>query len=269
MLSAHRYRCPPYRMPSTNFTNLATSTQELKRIYLDAGLSTQNPSPEHQELARAFVALVHAEFEYFLEEALRELATAVLEGAKFGRFSRASLALLSFSGLQPLNGGAVLSAGSTKAPRRLATRIGEAHGALMKIVDGNNGAREKHLAAMAIPLGLDHAAIDPTWLSDLDAFCSMRGAFVHMSRTSRRGSHLAVNPHDVWDKCKRLIWTNFTLATPGAISSFESLDLWVETEKQCFGPIVVEPRLRFNIRQFLSDAFRRFRKKDQAFDEDD
>src|SRR5215471_8834059 len=35
-----------------------------------------------------------------------------------------------------------------------------------------------------------------TWLNDLEAFCSFRGAFVHMSRTTQRASHLAVNPHD-------------------------------------------------------------------------
>lgn|SRR5690606_400563 len=256
-------------MPSAHFTNLVASTQELKRVYLDAGLATPAPNPDHQELARAFVALAHAEFEYYVEEALRGLATAVLNGAVSGHFSRASMALLSFSGIPSLNGGATLSAGKRKNPRQLATRFGDAHGALVAIVDGNNGVRERHLAAMAIPLGLDASSIDATWLNDLDAFCSLRGAFVHMSRTSQRGSHLAVNPHDVWAKCKSLIWTNPAIATPNIISSFESLDLWVESEAQSFGSLVAAPNWRLRTRYFLMSAMRKLGRRNQGTRADD
>lgn len=256
-------------MASTHFSNLASSIKELKRIYLDRALTDPIPTPDHQELARAFVTLAHSELEYFVEEAFRELASTALRGAMVGSFGRASIALISFTGLDPLRGGATLSTGKKKAPRRLATRFGAAHAALVSTLDRNNGVREKHLASIAIPLGLDATSIDNTWLNELDAFCSTRGAFAHMSRMSQRGSHLAVNPQDVWTKCERLIWTNPALAAPGTVNSFESLDLWVETEKHSLGPYVRVASWRLKLMQFLTSTFRKLgRNSDSDYDDD-
>lgn len=241
-------------MPSAHFSNLTSSVQELKRIYLDEALAVPAPTADHQELARAFVTLAHSELEYYLEEACRGLASETLNAGVAGSYSRASIALIGFSGLEPLRAGSTLSVGKKKAPRLLSMRLGAAHGALMKTIDGNNGVREKHLAAITIPLGLDASHIDNTWLNELDAFCSSRGAFAHMSRTSQRGSHLAVNPQDIWQKCERLIWTNPALAAQGVVNSFESLDLWIEAEKQSFGPYVKVAAWRLRLTQFLIGA---------------
>lgn len=255
-------------MPSVHFTRLATAALELKDIYLKEALAAPVPTPEHQELARAFVVLIHSELEYYVEEALRELAGVALNSAVVGAFSRASIALLAFSGMASLHGGSVLSTGKRKIPRRLASRFGDAHGALVKTLDKNNGVREKNIAAMAIPLGLDAASIDNTWLNDLDAFCSSRGAFAHMSRSSQRGSHLAVNPRDEWTRCERLIWTDPMLANPLVISSFESFDRWIEDEKMSFGPIVTPP-WRLRVLHLLMRAIRGLRRKDLPIDDED
>lgn len=136
------------------------------------------------------------------------------------------------------------------------------------MIDANNGIREKNLAALAIPLGLDAGNIDNTWLNELDAFCSLRGAFAHMSRTSQRGSHLAINPHDVWKMCERLIWTNPALAAQGVINSFESLDAWFEAEKQSFGTYVAVPAWRLRLMHFLASALFRRKAPVVASDED-
>ncbi|MCV2367021.1 HEPN domain-containing protein [Roseateles oligotrophus] len=256
-------------MPSASFNNLVESIQELKRIYLNDALGTPSPTYDHQELARAFVTLVHSELEYYVEEALRDLANAALSSAATGTFGRTSIALLAFNGMQGLTGGAVLSSGKRKAPRRLATRFGEAHSALVKTLDGNNGVREKNIAAMAIPLGLDPTNVDNTWLNDLDAFCSTRGAFAHMSRTSQRGSHLAVNPHDVWTRCERLVWTNPALGSPAIIASFESFDFWVEAERTSFGALVVEASWRLRIVHVLMLVFRGLRRRSSDQEEDE
>jgi hypothetical protein len=255
-------------MASTHFSNLAQSIRELRRVYLDGALSIAAPNPDHQELARGFLMLAHAELEYFVEEALRELAQHSFSGAVSGNFGRTAIALMAFSGLEPLHGGTALSIGKKK-PRQIATRFGEAHAALVLKLDKNCGVREKHLAAMAVPLGLNASSIDNTWLNELDAFCSARGAFAHTSRTSKRGSHLAANPQDIWAKCERIVWTNPVLSTPGIISSFESLDDWIETEKTALGPTVAVASWRLRLSHLMSILIARRGRKGQLEDDDD
>lgn len=255
-------------MPSANFSDLTSSVQELKRIYLSDSLTATVPTMDHQELARAFVTLAHSELEYYVEEACRALAQKAFSAAVAGHYGKASIAMISFSGLEALRGGATLSNTGRRKARRLSTRFGAVHDALIRAIDSNNGIREKHLAALAIPLGLDADTIDNTWLNELDAFCSLRGAFAHMSRTSQRGSHLAINPHDVWKMCERLIWTNPALAAQGVINSFESLDEWFEVEKQSFGPYVAAPAWRLRLVHFLASVLSRRRELDVTGDED-
>ena len=60
-------------MASKHFIDLTKSIQELKRIYLDDALAAPIPNDTQSELARAFVTFAHAEFEYYVEEALRGL----------------------------------------------------------------------------------------------------------------------------------------------------------------------------------------------------
>lgn len=257
-------------MPSAHFSNLASSIQELKRVYLDDAMAVAVPTPDHQELARAFVTLAHAELEYYVEEACRELAQDAFNAALVGNYGKASIAMINFSGLEALRGGSTLSAAGKKKARRLSTRFGAAHALLITAIDKNNGVREKHLATLCIPLGLDANNIDPTWIAELDAFCSFRGAFAHISRTSQRGSHLAVNPQDVWQKCERLIWTNSSLAAQGVVNSFESLDDWFEAEKQSFGPYVPVAAWKLNLMQYLKSALSNLWKRgDETVDDDD
>lgn len=255
-------------MASSHFANLTASIKALKEVYLDDALASPVPNDIHSELARAFVTFAHAEFEYYVEEALRELTTATFNGAVSGQFGSASIAMLGFSGMSPLKAGDKLGASGKKAARKMSTRFGEAKVATLKAIDSNMGVREKHIAAMAIPLGLDPTSVDNTWLNDLDAFCSYRGAYVHMSRTQQRADPAAVNPKDMWLKCQRLVWTNPTLGSPGSINSFESFDAWVESEKIGLAPLVGAPRWRLRIMSYLLQLLSR-RRKNAAGEDDD
>ena len=71
-------------MASTHFVNLTNSIQELKKVYLDDALAAPIANDRHSELARAFVTFAHAEFEYYVEEALRELTYAAFNSAITG-----------------------------------------------------------------------------------------------------------------------------------------------------------------------------------------
>jgi hypothetical protein len=256
-------------MPSSHFVNLESSILELKRVYLDEALSATTVSPDHQELARAFLMFVHSELEFFVEEALRELAQHSFNCAISGSYGRTALALITFSGLEPLHGGSVLGSGKKKQ-RQLATRFGHSYAEIVKRIDGNCGVREKHLAQMAVPLGLDASSIDNTWLNELDAFCSKRGAFAHISRTNQRGSHLAVNPQDIWSSCKRVVWTDTAIAVPGIISSFQSLDDWIDAEKSTvWSTTVIMPTWRLRLSHLISVLIGRLSRKLQIDGDDD
>jgi len=255
-------------MASSHFENLAASIQKLKEVYLDDALASSAPNDNHSELARAFVTFAHAEFEYYVEEALRELAHVSFDGAVVGKFGSASIAMLAFSGMGSLKAGDKLGGGGKKPARKVSSRFGEAKVAILRTIDANMGVREKHIAAMAIPLGIDPTSIDNTWLNDLDAFCSYRGAYVHMSRTQKRADPAAVNPNDMWLRCERLVWTDPALGTPGSINSFESFDAWVQSEGAGLAPLVVAPRWRLRIMAYLLQVLSR-RKQDPAGEDDD
>lgn len=254
-------------MASAHFSTLATAVQDLKRVYLATALASGVPTNEHQELARAFVVLAHAELEWYVEEALRGLADVLLAAAAAGQYSKSSMALLTFTRLGAISGGTALSSGKKKTPRQLSARFGEAYGAIIQVLNSNMGVREKNLAAMGVPLGLDTNIIDNTWLNDLDAFCSFRGAYVHMSRQTQRATFQAVNPSEMWTKCERLIWTNLILASPNTINSFESFDEWIEREKTSLGPQVRSSGLRLGVVRMLGVMASAIRRRPKEVDD--
>jgi len=224
-------------MPSSHFANLSSSILELKRIYLSDALASGQPTVDQQEMARAFILLAHAEMEWFVEQVCSVSAERIFNEAKDGRFNASSLALLTFSALDPLNGGDSLGkkGGGSRATK---TRFGDAYAKLKDAAGKNDGIREKHLAKLMVPLGLDADAVDPTWLSDVDAFCTSRGAFAHMSRLESRSTHLRVNPVDVWALCNRIVFTNTQLGNGNIVASFEGLDDWLLRACNGFGAVI-------------------------------
>jgi hypothetical protein len=242
-------------VPSLEFTSLESCILELKRIYLGTVPAGPAATPDEQELARAFVLLAHAEFEYYIETALGALEAVVFANGLRGQFSSATLALMSFSNLPSTAGGDKLS-----PSKSLKARLGEAHSYHVSVVRNNNGVRESYLAKMAVPLGLHRDIVDSTWLNDLDAFCAYRGKYAHLSRVAPGSSFLSVNPADLWSKCSGILWRNTALASPGVIGSFEDFDDWVESQKRTFGTVASGPirvGVLDSLAQFLQSVWSR------------
>lgn len=218
-------------MPSTEFDVLANSVMELKRIYLDASLNSGvPPTADQHDFARSFTVLAHAEIEWYIEKVSTKFSEKILTAAKYGNVSASTFALLTFSSLAPLTGG-----GEFKREKRLvSTRVGEAKASLKKISDENHGIREEHLASLFVPLGLTHKDIDATWLGDVDSFATFRGRYAHMSRTEPDANPSSVNPSDIWDHCKRIVWANPALANTPQVASFEGLDNWLQQAGSIF-----------------------------------
>lgn len=245
-------------MPSSHFTNLEESVKALKNAYLGNGAFPNMPSQEDQERTRGFIMLFHAELEEYIEESLKELAISAFNGVTSGNFSRVAISLLLFCGLPAQTGGARLRMPTTgggentggtkkeKMPRLLATRYGEAHGKYIAMVKSNNGAREKYLAALGVPLGLDAQKIDSSWINELESICSYRGKFAHMSRKNSLIKVEEINPSNIWESCKRIVWGVTGMPESELISSFQEFDEWIENEKILIGSALVsEPKWRF------------------------
>ncbi|HCH0556626.1 TPA: hypothetical protein NKO30_006758 [Pseudomonas aeruginosa] len=221
-------------MTSSHFAQLGANLLELKRVYLSSGAAPALPSAEHQEMARAFLVFAHAELEWYAERICIDLTELVLTEAKHGRFGSPTLALLTFSSLENINGGDSLG-GKKAAVRLLTKRVGDASSKHKQLAEANEGVREKHLAKLFVPLGLTASQVDSAWLAELDTFASSRGAFVHMTRSESRASPLAVNPADVWQLCSRLVWGSS--AASEIVSSFQELDNWFLGLRSAFGNV--------------------------------
>lgn len=238
VLSCRSRKC---LMGSLHFQKLEENVQELKRAYLDVALASNVPTGDQQEFARAFVVFCHAELEWFVERICVDLADLILQKAVVGTISNATLAMLTFSALDPVHGGESL--GRKKTARSLPSRVGDAVSKFKSAVEGNDGLREKHLAKLLIPLGIDANAVDSAWLADVDSLCTWRGAFAHVARSESNATHLAVNPTDIWNHCQRVVWG---AASGGRISSFQALDEWCFTAATHFSAVTNVP-LKFSL----------------------
>lgn len=225
-------------MPSQHFVTLEKQLNELYGIFLAPAIAKGAviPSTEDGEAARAFLVFSHAELEHYIEQAFSSLADHVKTGAAAGKYSNASLAMLTFSNLETLSAGDELH-GKALGRRIVSTRLVDAIIKYKKAVEENHGVREKYLSKLSIPLGLNGNDVSKTWLGDLDKYCEDRGAYAHKSRTIGNASPLSANPNDIWLRCKKLVWAPLPATGSVKIESFEELDAWIEVEKLSFGSL--------------------------------
>ncbi|MBT3066576.1 hypothetical protein [Rhodoferax sp. U11-2br] len=211
---------------SQHFQNLVAAFNTLTSTYISTGSSSVIPSPKEQELTRAFVALMHAEIEFYFESICIDITTLAKSEFKAGRISIATLGLITFSGLPTLTAGDLLVSTKKDHARKVEERFCKGVALLEKLIEGNHGIRQKYLAPLFIPLGLTQEDIDPNWIVSIDTFSGKRGAFVHKSMFHVEAESKNINPHDEKELVSRLVFDDPTLKLPGVISSIESFDAW-------------------------------------------
>lgn len=215
---------------SQHFTDLVAAFNLLKSTYISTSNSSGIPHPKEQELARAFVMLMHAEIEFYFESMSAELITLATSEFAAGRIGVASLGLIALTGLPPLNGGEQLVPNSKAAARKVAEQIYRGGERLRKVIEGNNGMRQKYLAPLFVPLGLTQEAIDPVWIVDIDSFADKRGAFAHKSMFHVEAESKNINPLDELKLVTRIVFDDPVLKSPNVISSIESFDAWASAQ---------------------------------------
>lgn len=210
---------------SDAFSALVDSINALETEYI-ASPSAAPPSITEQERARAFLVFAHAEIEHYIERACRKAAEDLFAAIKRGRVTRATLSFVTFNSAQPLNGGDTLGS-KKKAARQLATTLGQSVDTYLKLVESNEGIREKHLAKLLVPLGLNSNDVASTWLLDMDALATKRGQIAHMSRTDSAAAPLGFNPADVRLQVNRVLFAAPASTGRVMIESLEQLDEWI------------------------------------------
>ncbi|MGK9449645.1 hypothetical protein ACSSZE_00030 [Acidithiobacillus caldus] len=143
---------------SSHFLTLREAHDKLAKIYLRDREEPELPTPEDQELARAFVVFIHAELEHYFESISSEIADDILKRSLSGIYDEATTGIIAFSGLEKRNAGECLIDGKAKA-RKVSDRVGDGVTALKKKIYNNNGISQKYLASLFVPLGLTNVSV--------------------------------------------------------------------------------------------------------------
>jgi|SRR5712671_61711 len=152
-------------------------------------------SKQQEDHARAYVLLVHAEIEAYIEDRVQEVADlAYAQWKQTATFTKTLDRLLRHH------------LDTQRKPWRPIVRSDEAVNAAFNsygsIVKGNNGVKESDLLSMLFPIGLDYHRLDGTWLATMNSFGALRGSFAHTTQIKAQQS---INPQDEYRTVTDLI----------------------------------------------------------------
>jgi hypothetical protein len=180
---------------SRRFKALLSRLEILREHFLPGQFSPIGQyTPRQYDLAKAYVLLVHAEVEAFIEDRSREKVKKLERGwATRGSRSKGirrlihSHILLSKQPWQPIEW----------SPDRVTSAINS----YIASIDNNHGIKEKNLCQMFFPLGIEYEKFDVTWLANMSSYGAARGSFAHSSIKT----HQPVDPQDELNKVKRIV----------------------------------------------------------------
>lgn len=145
---------------------------------------TRSPSAAVKaDCTRAYIVLMHAEIESFLEAMAAAIVADSVQRFEAGRPNKVTLAALAT--YMEANDGAVFDPESRiklRTEKWKATSSDWAalcHGQLKKVIGNNHGIREENIRKMFVPMGVDISQADTVWLADLGDLAKRRGAVAH------------------------------------------------------------------------------------------
>lgn len=158
---------------SQHFKALNKEIGRLRRHFLPQQLSrySSNREDEIRDKTRAYLVLVHAEIESYLEKVIRDVINAKYQEWDAGRkCSRVVVAL-------------VASARGNFNEASLDDYVKKCYESAHEVISNNHGIRAHNLKKLFRLLGIDtDEEIDQTWLNDMDTFGKLRGDIAHQSR---------------------------------------------------------------------------------------
>jgi hypothetical protein len=174
--------------PSTLFSLLNSRLDELGAGLLPALKADLTYTRAEYDRVRAYVLLVHAEVEAFLEQRVCDEVKRRMEDWEQARTPSAVLmGVLAFhrgEWTAPIESMAPHANGDknpTWAARDIDSRLRLCHGQTNIVVKENNGIKSRDSLRMLLRIGFALSAIDEDLVDELDALGSDRGAFAHNS----------------------------------------------------------------------------------------
>jgi len=180
---------------------LANRIEELKDTFIPEKAPTGIYSQEDEARTAAFVILVHAEVEWFIEKRCQEVLTSAVDHWKLDNRPRSTvLSLLAFC-----NKGETKLApdGKEIKSQRASIRliVDEAKKTYSKVLYNNHGIRVENLLAILRPIGIREFQLPDTFLVDVDTFGTMRGRHAHRSI----GAQTPPDPVDTLELVRRIV----------------------------------------------------------------
>lgn len=139
-------------------------------------------------LTLAFRVLVHAEFESYVEDRVREVALAALkEWHASGNARKPLIAMTSFVERRVESAPASIEPPQPSQNKvwpekiRLTERINLCVASHVASLLRNHGVKEENLLSLLLPVGVETTDIDPFWLQEMTSFGALRGQTAHSS----------------------------------------------------------------------------------------
>src|SRR5487761_235660 len=147
---------------SRRFRALEKRVDALRSHFLPRFSPIGQYTPRQYDLTSAYVLLVHAEIESYLEDRAREVALrAQVSWKRHGRHSRVIKRLFHFHN-------------RTDRPwKRFEKRretIQACLNSYFSLINNNHGIKEDNVCKMLFPIGIAYAHLDVLWLSSLKSF---------------------------------------------------------------------------------------------------
>lgn len=178
------------------YHSLCKRIARLQRHLLPKLSSTGSYTDAEYDGTRAYIALVHAEIESFLEKRCKDVAAAAKTRWFVNRSINGiifSVYTMCYSGWAELEGDSGLPKLSKKTD--VEDRITSSIQQYTHVVDSNHGIKEKYLKKLLVPLSIRLTDLDPNWIIEMSNFGGLRGQIVHMSGKTRTPPDPAATRH--------------------------------------------------------------------------
>ncbi len=151
------------------FIQLDRRINEIESNYLPITRPLGNYTKVENDNLRAYILLIHAEFEAYFEEIGEDKAKKAFAKWKANRTkSNVLLSLASFHE-------------GTIKEFDIEKRINKALSNYINNLRHNHGIKEDNILSILLPIGLEHNDIDTTWLNTISSFGTNRGEIAHTS----------------------------------------------------------------------------------------
>jgi len=150
--------------------------------------------------ASAYVVLVHAELESFIEDRARQTASASIKSWKDHKRANCVLVGLvaKYSKIYNVN------EGGNNEKINITDQIDKSMEAFSKDIEGNHGIREYNISKLLTSIGIEMESFDATWILNMNNYSKKRGEIAHQSR-KKYSTTKQINPEEEFKTVNSLV----------------------------------------------------------------